>query len=123
MNIIGYEGLSDEEIREEVRSGARFVQYQFCASIIILTFRQPSPIYFLRSWESSVAKGIWYSVVSFVFGWWGIPFGPIYTVQSLWVNFRGGRDVTDEVLRLIPKTTDENVQVAENGLSREGPSE
>jgi hypothetical protein len=31
-------------------------------------------------------------------GWWGIPWGPIYTIQSFWVNFTGGRDVTREII-------------------------
>jgi hypothetical protein len=34
-----------------------------------------------------------------VINWWpggGIPWGPIYTVQSLWVNLKGGHDLTPE---------------------------
>jgi len=38
-----------------------------------------------------------FTLLSLVLGWWGIPWGPIYTVQSLWVNAQGGRDVTREV--------------------------
>jgi hypothetical protein len=30
-------------------------------------------------------------------GWWGIPWGPIRSVQSLWTNLKGGVDVTAEV--------------------------
>jgi hypothetical protein len=29
-----------------------------------------------------------YSLGSFLFGWWGIPYGPIYTVQSLHANLK-----------------------------------
>ena len=32
---------------------------------------------------------------------WGIPWGPIWTIQSLAVNFRGGKDVTDAVVKSL----------------------
>lgn len=98
MKISGLEGLSDSEINFELQRGARFVFFQYCISVIILTFKRPSDIYFVRHGQSAVAKGLLYSLLSAVLGWWGIPWGPIYTVQSLWVNFKGGRDVTQEVL-------------------------
>jgi hypothetical protein len=41
-------------------------------------------------------------------GWWGIPWGPIYTIQSLSKNISGGKDVTDQVLASLAK----NGQVA-----------
>jgi hypothetical protein len=34
-----------------------------------------------------------------VAGWWGIPFGPVFTIQSLWRNLNGGIDVTDAFRR------------------------
>jgi hypothetical protein len=43
-------------------------------------------------------KGLPFSLLSLFLGWWGIPWGPIYTVQALWVNFSGGKDVTREIL-------------------------
>jgi hypothetical protein len=30
--------------------------------------------------------------------WWGIPWGPIYTIQALATNLRGGKNVTHEVI-------------------------
>jgi len=35
--------------------------------------------------------------LSLLAGWWGIPWGPIWTVQALVTNFRGGKDVTAEI--------------------------
>ena len=37
-----------------------------------------------------------------LFGWWGIPWGPIWTIGSLVTNLRGGRDITREVLQALP---------------------
>ena len=31
--------------------------------------------------------------------WWGIPWGPIYTVGCLSTNLKGGKDVTDEIVK------------------------
>ena len=39
-------------------------------------------------------------LVSLLFGWWGIPFGPIYTIWSIAENFKG-KDVTQEVIDAV----------------------
>jgi hypothetical protein len=38
-----------------------------------------------------------WTLLTLVMGWWGIPWGPIRSVQSLWTNLKGGVDVTAEV--------------------------
>ena len=98
MKIVGIEGLDRNLLAFELQQGARFVFYQYCISILILTFKRPSSIYFLRPGESAIKKGLGFSLITFLFGWWGIPWGPIYTVGSFITNFGGGKDVTQEVL-------------------------
>jgi hypothetical protein len=92
--IVGIEGMSQEQLVHELQGGAKFVQYQLCFSVGIMTFKQGTNIYFLRAGESRAVKGLRWSLLTLLIGWWGIPWGPIYTVQSLWVNMRGGDDVT-----------------------------
>lgn len=98
-HIIGIDDMTPEDVLREVRAGARFVIYHYCISIIILTFKLSSPIYFepvhgrTSSWR--------YTIISFLFGWWGIPWGPIRTVQALNTNFGGGVDVTNQVTQVI----------------------
>ena len=99
--IRGLEGLTGDQITEDLERGARFVYYRFCVSILIITFRRSSSIYYLRLGEGGVGKGLAFSAMSFLFGWWGIPWGPIYTIQALFVNFTGGEDVTAEVLNTM----------------------
>jgi len=98
MRIKGIEHLTDDQIMFELRRGGRFVIYQYCVSILIVTFKRPSDIYFVRAGESAAWKGIGYTLISLIFGWWGIPFGIIYTIQSLVKNFSGGTDVTEAIL-------------------------
>jgi hypothetical protein len=104
--IAGMEGIkSGGELRQELQQGGKFVIYQYCISILILTFRRSSNVHFIRHEENAVVKGLPFTLLSLVLGWWGIPWGPIYTVQSIWVNFKGGRDVTKEVMASMMTTT------------------
>ena len=99
VKIIGLEDIkSGEELQQELQQGGRFVVYQYCVSVLILTFKRPSNVYLIRHEENAVVKGLPFTLLSLVLGWWGIPWGPIYTIQSIWVNFKGGRDVTNEIL-------------------------
>jgi hypothetical protein len=38
--------------------------------------------------EKKVLKA---SMVTWTLGWWGIPWGPIYSIQALWTNMLGGK--------------------------------
>jgi len=95
--IIGIDGMSPQELVFEINRGGKFVVYKFCFSALLSTACYSSNIHFRRAGESGIAKGLPWSMMTFLLGWWGIPFGPIRTVQSLVANFRGGEDVTVEV--------------------------
>ena len=99
--IRGVEGMKNGELDFEIQRGGKFVLFQYCISIIVLTFRRPSDIYFLRQGESAVGKGLPFTLLSLVAGWWGIPWGPIYTIQSVYNNSCGGKDVTQAVLNSL----------------------
>ncbi|HJZ90845.1 MAG TPA: hypothetical protein VKE40_08215 [Gemmataceae bacterium] len=98
MRIVGLDGISDREFAEEIQNGARFVVYQYCVSLLIVTFKQPTNIYFVRAGQSRVVKGLPWTLLSWVVGWWGFPFGIIFTIWVTATNFAGGTDVTDEIL-------------------------
>lgn len=105
VKIRGIEGMRPGEVDFEIQRGARFVFFQYCVSIVVLTFRRASDIYFLRQGESAVTKGLPFTLLSLVAGWWGIPWGPIYTIQSVYNNSRGGKDVTESVLNSVRAET------------------
>ena len=113
--IIGIEGMSQEQLVHELQSGARFVQYQFCFSLGIMTIKQGTNFYFVRAGESRAVKGIRWSLLTLLIGWWGIPWGPIYTVQSLWVNLRGGDDVTPLAATALQLSIDKSTLYPEEG--------
>jgi len=94
MKIQGIDGMSSDQLRFEIQRGAKLVCYQYCISVVVITFRRSSDIYFIPAGESAVSKGLQWTLLSLVAGWWGIPWGPIFTVQSLVTNFKGGKDLT-----------------------------
>jgi len=99
VKIENLDGMSQEQLEREVRRGGKFFFYQYCVSLILITFKRPTSIYFVRSGESG-AKYSWkYTLLTFLLGWWGIPWGPVYTVQCLYKNMSGGIDVTKDVMR------------------------
>jgi hypothetical protein len=95
--IKNMDGMSDADINQALNEGAKFVLFQYCISILIMTFKRSSAIYFVRAGESTISKSLPFTLISFFFGWWGIPWGPIYTIGSIYTNLSGGKDVTQEV--------------------------
>jgi hypothetical protein len=77
------------------------VVFQYCGSIVVLSFKRASDIHFVKGDESTFRKGAGFSCISLLLGWWGIPWGPIWTISTLITNCRGGRDMTSEVLRAL----------------------
>lgn len=97
--IIGLEDIkSGGQLQQEIQQGGKFVMYQYCISLLIITFRRPSNIYFISHEDNAIVKGLPFTLLSLLLGWWGIPWGPIYTIQSIWINFKGGKDVTKEMV-------------------------
>ena len=105
--IQGIDGMSSDQVRFELERGGRFVLFQYCVSIIVVTFKRSSPIYFIRAGENPLAKGIGFTLLTLVAGWWGFPWGPIYSAQSIYRNLSGGKDITKEVAATLtsPKTS------------------
>lgn len=101
MKIRNIEGLSAKDLLLEAEKGAKFIQYTYTISIIIFSYRRSSDVYMLRPGSNPAKKGSRFILISALFGWWGIPFGPKYTFESIRKNLKGGKDVTDEVMSTV----------------------
>jgi len=101
MNVRGLDGMSDDEIHAALRGGARFVHFEYTISVLVMTFKRPSDIYFIKPGEGTIGKSIGCTLVTLLLGWWGIPWGPIYSIASIATNLGGGKDVTSEVLASV----------------------
>ena len=101
MCIHGIDNLSPEQLETELQAGGRFVFYEYCISLIFISLRQPTDVYFLRAGEWGVFRALGYTTLSLLLGWWGIPWGVIYTPLTVITNLSGGRNVTPEVYALL----------------------
>jgi hypothetical protein len=98
------ENRSWDELEHQLAAGGRFVQFEFCISLLLMTLRRPSGVYWLAPGELGLWRGMPFTLISLVLGWWGLPWGIIYTPLVLLTNLSGGRDVTPEVRAWMQET-------------------
>ena len=98
MLIKNIEGLSVSQIKELVNKGGKFVIFPYTISFVIMTLKRSSDIYFIRDDENSFKYSYSYVLLNFFIGWWGLPWGPIYTIGALYNHIIGGKDITQAVL-------------------------
>jgi hypothetical protein len=89
----GSEQFTPELSAEAPRTGDRLVVYEYCISLVAITLRRTTRVYRLRPGESGRWKGLPYTLISLLLGWWGIPWGILYTPVVVLTNLSGGRGV------------------------------
>jgi hypothetical protein len=109
MQIKNLGNVSLDQLSYEVDQGGRFVLYQYCISALVITFKRRSDIYYIPPGQSRYTKGFGFAALSLLFGWWGLPWGPIYTVSTLATNFKGGKDVTMEAMYMLRHQDDKMI--------------
>lgn len=102
--INGIENMSGMELSSELQKGGKFVVYEYTISLLVITFFRSSNITFVKADENNVVKGLGYTFLTLILGWWGIPWGPIRSVQALITNFKGGKDVTERVVSAMKQS-------------------
>jgi hypothetical protein len=95
----GVDGMTTEQVLQGVNSGGRFVVFEYCVSVILMTSKAPTnKVYYIPPGTKTYSKSLPFTLCTLLFGWWGIPWGPIYTISALATNLRGGKDVTPEAM-------------------------
>ncbi len=87
----------EDMVRKGLAIGGGFRQIESTVSIIIVSVQRQTVYYVPRGHGGGLT--IVPNLITLLFGWWGIPFGPIKTVRTLLNNRRGGRDVTQDICR------------------------
>lgn len=95
MDIVGLERMDREQLSSELARGGRFVIHQYCFSVLVMTLKRPSPIFFIRQRRGRTRPQVLADLAAGRLV--GIPWGPIWTVQSVVRNLGGGRDVTAQI--------------------------
>lgn len=98
MEIKNIEGLKVSQIRDMVQQGGKFVVFPYTVSFILMTLRRSSDIYFIKADENTFKYSFGYVFLNLIVGWWGIPWGPIYTIGATYHHIVGGKDLTLEVM-------------------------
>ncbi|MBB1283986.1 hypothetical protein HRH25_06340 [Flavisolibacter sp. BT320] len=104
MKIKGINGWNIAQIQDEISGGGSFVQYTWCISLLVVTYRYRSPVYFLCKNQNAFIKGLPFTIITLLFGWWAVPYGPYYTLASIYKNV-AGKCVTDVVMQRLYRQT------------------
>lgn len=67
--------------------------YYFTISAGLVSMKNQTRFY-IDPYDQLALSSLENSLLSLMFGWWGFPFGVIYTTQTLVKNFRGGETVS-----------------------------
>lgn len=89
------------EIYKLVLQWWKFVYFPYCYSLIFFTQKEPWTIYFKAPWASWFWKAIGPILWTLVFWWRWFPWWPIYSLECIFSNLFGGKDVTDEVMEKL----------------------
>lgn len=89
--------IPPDVLYEELSRGGRIVVYSYCISVIFMSFQRTSDPVLVRADESAALKSWPYTLLTLCLGWWGFPFGLLFTPLALVTNLRGGEDVTDQL--------------------------
>lgn len=94
MDIKGIEGLTVGDVQQEIARGGKFVTFSYAMSFLIITLKRTSDVHFIRAGQGTFGPSLPYTLLSLVLGWWGFPWGLIYTPMAIIQNLSGGTDVT-----------------------------
>jgi hypothetical protein len=87
---------------EKITKDTVLIRYCIVYSAIIYTKKEFSN-YCLQGSERSYRIGIISTIFNLVMGWWGFPWGLIYTPQSLYINLSKSESISvDEVIASPP---------------------
>jgi hypothetical protein len=83
----------------EVMAGRRFVTYPFVVSLLLISFkRNMGGMRVVENGQWPIAPVFGASLVTILFGWWGFPWGIVWSPLALYYLWMGGRDSTKEIL-------------------------
>ena len=92
-----------------MQQGGKFVIFPYTVSFLIMTLKRSSDVYFIRPNENTFKYSYGFILINLIVGWWGLPWGPIYTIGALCNHITGGKDFTQAVMGdLLQNDTEAN---------------
>lgn len=90
--------LHPDEVVRKIQDGYRLVRYPYSLSFLLVTLNRNSGPYLLDRNHSGFLLRVGHAGISFVFGWWALPLGPVFTLASIIKSLSGGTDETQTFL-------------------------
>ena len=90
------DGLSEDDLKEEIRKGGKFHVFRYYISIALLPLKRYSPAIFVRAGEDYHTYARKYNWISLLLGAWN-PFCLIPCIRSIIANGKGGVDMTPDI--------------------------
>lgn len=88
-----------DELKYAIDNGCKFITFQYCITIFIaVTLTRFSPAILIQNTEELNYFKTKYNRLTKIFGWWGLPWGPIRSINALNNNKAGGIDMTDDIM-------------------------
>jgi hypothetical protein len=103
MNLGAIDNLTLADLEARLRQGGRLVIYEYCISFLAVTLRKPSAVILVGPNGRGFVRGLPYTLLSLLLGWWGLPWGLVYTPLAVITNVTGGRNVTAEVWAFLQR--------------------
>ncbi|WP_395742417.1 hypothetical protein [Prosthecobacter sp.] len=97
----GTEGMTIQQVEDDVLRGGRFRIFRWNFSLVVMSFQRSSGIHYIRAGHGPGAHALPWTLLSMMVGWWGIPWGIVFTIQTIYTNCMGGKDVTPELLSAV----------------------
>lgn len=101
VDIKNAEHLNDHQLAQAIAQGGRVVEFSWCVSVLVMSFRRTSRV-FIAPGEGTFGAHLPYTMLSLAAGWWGFPWGLIFTPITLIHNLSGGTDVTAQYAHALP---------------------
>lgn len=78
----------------EIKPESEMVAYTYVISIVVMTFRRSTRYYFKEAESGkALAAKILCILCNLLVGWWGIPWGPIWTIKETFCNLTNSNTV------------------------------
>ena len=123
MTIKNVQNYTNEQLKQEIARGGKFVFFSYTISLVVLTTKRNSSIVFIPAGEGSFKHRAGYSAINLIMGWWGIPWGPIHTLGAMFTNMSGGKDVTSEVVSQLGLNAHTGYNVPNTGYGNPAPQQ
>jgi hypothetical protein len=104
--ILERTGQNREDVLRSMERGAIVVRYPYVISAVLVSFALESRAVLIERPAQRYTGTIPYLLLTLVFGWWGVPWGPIFTAKAVWCLMRGGEEITDSIHEELQSSMD-----------------